>query len=112
MEDHHKAWIDSHKIYDEAWFRLATKAGFEIHHLDGDFSNNEPDNLILIEGIDHQKLHGRNMSRLFGDRGSWITEEMKAAKALRGKERLEQKAYSQVLGIAREGRSLSFWGHR
>jgi hypothetical protein len=36
-----------------------TKQGFDIHHVDGDHDNNDPDNLVLIERYDHLRLHGR-----------------------------------------------------
>ena len=34
------------------------KAGFDIHHIDGNHSNNAPANLVLIEHKDHMRLHG------------------------------------------------------
>lgn len=34
------------------------KDGFHIHHIDGNHQNNDPKNLLLIEGADHLKLHG------------------------------------------------------
>lgn len=34
------------------------KAGFDIHHMDGDHDNNDPANLVLIEHTDHMRLHG------------------------------------------------------
>jgi hypothetical protein len=38
--------------------RQALSAGFDVHHLDGDHSNNAADNLILVERRDHNLLHG------------------------------------------------------
>ncbi|TAL43821.1 MAG: hypothetical protein EPN91_05550 [Salinibacterium sp.] len=32
--------------------------GFDIHHVDGNHANNHPANLILMDGIDHMRLHG------------------------------------------------------
>jgi hypothetical protein len=34
------------------------KAGFHIHHIDGNHSNDTADNLVLMEGIDHFMMHG------------------------------------------------------
>ena len=31
--------------------------GFDIHHIDRNFKNNNPDNLFLISHSDHLKLH-------------------------------------------------------
>ena len=33
--------------------------GFHIHH--GDHSNNNPTNLVLMEGVDHMLLHGHDI---------------------------------------------------
>ena len=35
--------------------------GFHIHHVDGDHSNNNPTNLVLMEGVDHTLLHGHDI---------------------------------------------------
>jgi hypothetical protein len=39
--------------------------GFDVHHLDGDRTNNDPLNLVLIEHGDHMMLHGgRRLGRI------------------------------------------------
>ena len=38
-------------------------AGFEVHHADGNHHNDDPKNLVLIEGVDHHKLHGKTLFR-------------------------------------------------
>lgn len=35
-----------------------TADGFDVHHIDGNKENNNPDNLVLIEHADHMRLHG------------------------------------------------------
>jgi hypothetical protein len=32
-----------------------------VHHIDGNHSNDEPANLVLIEGTDHLRLHGMQL---------------------------------------------------
>lgn len=39
--------------------------GFDVHHIDGNHENNDPQNLVLIEHTDHMMLHGgRHLGRL------------------------------------------------
>lgn len=58
LQPYHYAWLSKHPERTKDWLRFALKAGFDIHHMDGDHSNNDPDNLILIEHVDHMRLHG------------------------------------------------------
>lgn len=55
---HQQAWLDAHTDRTEEWLRQMLKEGFNVHHGDGVHSNNHPDNLFLIEGSDHMRLHG------------------------------------------------------
>lgn len=54
---HHQAWLDSRPDRTVFWLKARLKEGFHIHHIDGDHGNNNPDNLVLIEGVDHMKFH-------------------------------------------------------
>lgn len=54
---HQKAWLLAHPHRTEEWLRERSKDGFDIHHLDGDHDNNDPDNLVLIECADHMRIH-------------------------------------------------------
>ncbi len=45
----------------------AIPEGYHIHHIDGDKSNNEPDNLCLILGREHVSHHGRERDAMFHD---------------------------------------------
>jgi hypothetical protein len=62
IEDYHFAWLSVHPNRSLEWLKERMKDGFHIHHLDGDHGNNAPGNLVLIEGMDHFRLHGRNIS--------------------------------------------------
>jgi hypothetical protein len=65
LEDHHLAWLMAHPHRSSEWLKNALKDGFDVHHMDGDHSNNDPSNLILIEHVDHMGLHGgRTLGRL------------------------------------------------
>lgn len=33
--------------------------GYDVHHIDGDKTNNEPENLELLKRFDHHSLHGK-----------------------------------------------------
>lgn len=57
LQPYHYAWLSSHPERTKEWLRFMLKAGFDIHHLDGDHSNNAPNNLVLIDHIDHMRLH-------------------------------------------------------
>lgn len=58
MEECHYQWLRQ-KFVEPEFLLQALHNGFHIHHLDEDHSNNDPNNLVLIFGKDHFKLHGR-----------------------------------------------------
>lgn len=58
LQPYHYAWLSAHPERNTDWLRFMLKAGFDIHHLDGDHANNAADNLVLIEHRDHMRLHG------------------------------------------------------
>lgn len=48
--EHHKVWLDYHKLEK-------IPDGFVIHHIDHNQSNNDIKNLILVHDVDHRRLH-------------------------------------------------------
>jgi len=58
MEKHHEAWLSIHPEWSAKDLYDAISMGFDIHHEDGDHSNNDPSNLLLVEHQDHMRLHG------------------------------------------------------
>jgi hypothetical protein len=65
MESYHYIWLSTHTHRDETWLKEKLSEGFDIHHIDGEHNNNNPDNLVLIEHLDHMRLHGlTNTNRL------------------------------------------------
>lgn len=62
MNLYQKIWLLNHPGRTREWLELRIAEGFEIHHADCDHSNNAPDNLVLIEIVDHHKLHGRSIA--------------------------------------------------
>ena len=65
MEIHHLVWLNAHPERDIVWLECHLQDGFDVHHLDGNGVNNTPENLVLIECVDHLRLHGATkLSRL------------------------------------------------
>ncbi len=86
LQSYHHAWLSAHPGRDEAWLTERMADGFHIHHIDGDHANDVPANLVLIEGVDHMRLHGMKLLRPMvprkGKRGPqkrWLSEEEAAA---------------------------------
>lgn len=57
MEIYHEVWLSAHPGRTKDWLLEKLKDGFDIHHLDGNHDNNAAENLILVEGSDHFRLH-------------------------------------------------------
>ena len=55
MDEHEVAWVKGSR-QDVPWVRQVLTAGFEVHYLDGDRGNLEPENLVMIWGGDIPKL--------------------------------------------------------
>ena len=58
LKPHHLAWLSAHPERTADWLAAKLAEGFDVHHMDGDRANNEPDNLVLLDHIDHMRLHG------------------------------------------------------
>ena len=54
---HHAAWLAAHPNRAPDWFKARLADGFDVHHIDGDPTNNDPLNLALIEHDDHMRIH-------------------------------------------------------
>lgn len=61
LQTYHYVWLQKHPDRTEAWLRERLKDGFHIHHVDNNHGNDDPDNIVMIEGRDHMILHGRPM---------------------------------------------------
>lgn len=64
MQDYHRIWLEKHPHRSEEWLKERLSEGFDIHHADGDRSNNDHDNLMLIDHVDHMGLHGIPLNRM------------------------------------------------
>lgn len=76
------------------------KEGFDVHHIDGDHSNDHPGNLALIEAVDHLRLHG-----MFGlvKLGLHKTGQRKGGtNRWAGKTQKEKSAHMRMMVMARE----------
>ena len=74
--------------------------GFDVHHMDGNHTNNDPSNLVLIEHGDHMMLHGkkRRLGRVGPKRGKRGPQKdrrltRQQVDRLLNLERLRQKAF-------------------
>lgn len=57
LKSYHQVWLAEHPHRAEKWLRERLADGFDIHHVDGDHENDDPRNLVLIDGGDHLMLH-------------------------------------------------------
>lgn len=57
LPPHHAAWLAAHPNRSEDWLKARFADGFDVHHIDGDPTNNAPTNLALIEHDDHMRIH-------------------------------------------------------
>jgi hypothetical protein len=59
LQSYHLAWLQAHPERSAEWLANKLQEGFHIHHVDFDHSNDAPDNLVLVFGVDHlANLHG------------------------------------------------------
>lgn len=68
-KEHHTAWLSKRPHRSVAWLKQMLANGFDVHHLDGNHANNDPNNLLLVELADHMDLHGLKIRvrRLVGE---------------------------------------------
>ena len=97
FQPYHHAWLGAHPERDEAWLRERLKDGFDVHHLDGDHENNDPLNLVLIDGADHLMLHNgsKRLSRVLTVR---ISPERRAANAAKREAKIKREVYARLSG--------------
>lgn len=61
LQSYHLAWLSAHPSRTKDWLKRMLKDGFHVHHVDGDHSNDAPENLALMDGVDHMRLHSVDM---------------------------------------------------
>ena len=64
MNKHQKTWLKANPHRSAIWLREKLTDGFDIHHLDGNHDNDDPLNLLLIEVMDHMRLHDLPLQRI------------------------------------------------
>ena len=107
LQPYHYAWLASHPNRNTDWLRFMLKAGFDIHHMDGDHDNNDAANLVLIEHTDHMRLHG-----MTGPGRVKMQHVVQAAKQARRKVFLAEGklAYEVAASITEDcGSQFGFW---
>lgn len=59
LRTYHLAWLSVHPERTPEWLTDRLADGFHVHHVDGNHANDKPDNLVLIENLDHIRIiHG------------------------------------------------------
>lgn len=72
LKSYHFAWLSARPDRTPEWLSAQIADGFHIHHLDLDHSNDDPQNLVLVECIDHFRLHGLKHARMTTERASHL----------------------------------------
>jgi hypothetical protein len=63
MKRSHRIWLRAHPSRSKEWLAARVRDGFDVHHANGKRADDDPQNLVLIECDDHQKLHGMALDR-------------------------------------------------
>lgn len=108
MKEYHRVWLSVHPERSADWLQDRLKDGFDIHHLDGDHGNNDPLNLVLIEGADHLMLHNGSArcSRIVPNlqRANQTPEALE-----RAKQAYEGYDSNAGWGVVAEALGLGYW---
>ena len=61
-----KHWRSSRQAAVKAWLRSGRQIppGFDIHHIDRDYTNNSLDNLACVDHREHGRFHGQRTSHV------------------------------------------------
>jgi hypothetical protein len=54
-----RRWESTHRRVAEKKVRGKIYPGREVHHIDGDKSNNRPSNLTILSSAQHRRIHGK-----------------------------------------------------
>ena len=83
---YYKGWVGKQKMYLHRYVWEKENGlipeGFVIHHIDGDFDNNESNNFELITRSSHQSLHYKGYSQEYKDEKTKILRELAVPKAI------------------------------
>ena len=79
LKSYHFAWLSLRPHRSEQWLSEKLAEGFDVHHVDGDHTNDDPSNLVLIEHVDHMRLH--NMKGVLGRLSEHRRERARARNA-------------------------------
>jgi hypothetical protein len=83
--NYYKGWVDKQKIslHRYLWqkYNGDIPSGFVIHHMDGNFDNNELSNYELISRSEHQSLHYKGYTKEYKDEKTRILIDLALPKA-------------------------------
>lgn len=52
-------WVLTHRRVAEKLVGGKIYSGREVHHIDGNKSNNRPSNLMIVSKAEHRRIHGK-----------------------------------------------------
>lgn len=82
LRPYHLAWLSIHPERTAEWLSARLADGFDIHHMDGDHLNDEPENLALVESGDHLRVHNRGgFRRILAEAKERVDEERAGRRA-------------------------------
>jgi hypothetical protein len=96
MRAYHLAWLKAHPERSREWLKAMLVAGFEVHHVDGNHHNDHPANLVLIDHVDHLRLHGLFGFICFDPRAAARKGAMNRWK---GKTQKEKSAHAKMMAM-------------
>lgn len=50
-------WVSEHRVVVERTLGRCLRRGEYVHHIDEDRTNNEPDNLVVVNAAQHRRIH-------------------------------------------------------
>jgi len=112
LKPHHQAWLNAHPNHNEVWMLTAISAGFDVHHVDQDKENNDPDNLLMIERDDHMKIHGMVHFLNKKDNPSWDSYAKRISLGesgynMRSNTNMSWLEIAQKLGYKKDGQAIN-----
>ena len=103
MKKYHEVWLETRSHRTKEWLEQRLQDGFDIHHLDGDHSNNRYDNLVLIDHSDHMMIHNGTTPMVLGRRTKGPTRRTLQRGAVAYLMRSQGKGWIEINRVMKTG---------